>query len=89
MRSGIVQQIFNEHFPAVDQSIRLDARSRWAAQNIRTCRTPAQGFHVDACPNGDYQTYISSSLHKLVAGRYEEYCVICPDYNFWTCNSRM
>jgi hypothetical protein len=61
MRSGIVQQIFNEHFPALDRSIRLDARSRWAAQNIRTCRTPAQGFHVDACPNGDYRILLNNS----------------------------
>lgn len=58
---GIVQRIFNDHYPAVERAFRLDARSRWAAWNIRTCRTSSQGFHVDACPNGDYRMVLNNS----------------------------
>lgn len=39
----------------------LDERSRRAAWNIRTCRTPAQGYHIDACPNGDYRIRLNNS----------------------------
>jgi len=45
----------------VETAHRLDARSRWAAWNIRTCRTPAQGYHIDACPNGDYRIRLNNS----------------------------
>ena len=61
MKPGIVQRIFNEHYPALAAVRPLDDRSRWAALNIRTCRTPAQGFHVDACPNGDYRVLLNNS----------------------------
>ncbi len=61
MEPGIVQRIFSDHYPAVDAAFRLDRRSRWAAWNILTCRTPAQGFHVDACPNGDYRIRLNNS----------------------------
>lgn len=61
MKSGIVQQIFNEHYDAVAATRRLDERSRRAAWNIRTCRTPKQGFHIDECPNGDYRAILSNS----------------------------
>ncbi len=39
----------------------MGARDRWAAWNILTCRTPAQGFHVDACPQGDYRVLLHNS----------------------------
>ncbi len=39
----------------------LDIRSRWAAWNIETCRTPAQGYHTDECPNGDYRIRLNNS----------------------------
>ena len=61
MKPGIVQQIFNEHFPAIDAQRSLDTRSRRAAWNIRTCRTPDQGYHIDACPNGDYSIRLNNS----------------------------
>ena len=61
MEPGIVQRIFDDHFPAVDAAQRLDARSRRAAWNIRTCRTPAQGYHIDECPNGDYRIRLNNS----------------------------
>lgn len=61
MKPGTVQQIFNEHFPAVDATRPLDVRSRRAAWNIRTCRTPRQGYHIDECPNGDYRVILSNS----------------------------
>jgi len=61
MKPGTVQQIFDEHFPAVDAMRPLDDRSRCAAWNICTCRTPRQGFHIDECPNGDYRIILSNS----------------------------
>lgn len=61
MKPGIVQRIFTEHYPALNAERRLDDRSRWAAWNIRTCRTPAQGYHIDACPNGDYRILLNNS----------------------------
>lgn len=61
MKPGIVQRIFNEHFSAVDALHPLDDRSRCAAWNIRTCRTPKQGYHIDECPNGDYRVILSNS----------------------------
>lgn len=61
MKPGTVQRIFNDHYPALNASRRLDTRSRWAAWNICTCRTPRQGFHVDACPNDDYRIQLNNS----------------------------
>jgi len=61
MKPGTVQKIFDDHFPSVNASRSLDARSRWAAWNIRTCRTPAQGYHIDECPNDDYRIRLNNS----------------------------
>ncbi|MCK9304750.1 MAG: transposase zinc-binding domain-containing protein [Bacteroidales bacterium] len=61
MKPGIVQKIFNDHYSALNAARRLDRRSRWAAWNIRTCRTSAQGYHIDACPNGHYQILLNNS----------------------------
>ena len=61
MEPGIVQRIFDDHFPAVEARQPLDARSLRAAWNIRTCRTPAQGYHIDECPNGDYRIRLNNS----------------------------
>jgi len=61
MKPGIVQRIFAEHYPTLNATRRLDDRSRWAAWNILTCRTPAQGYHIDACPNGDYRIKLYNS----------------------------
>jgi hypothetical protein len=61
MQAGIVQRIFNEHFPAYAQENKLHSRERNAAWSIMTCRTPEQGYHINACPNGDYQTTVLNS----------------------------
>jgi hypothetical protein len=61
MNPGIVQRIFREHWGAYQRAHPLGARARWAAWNILTCRTPAQGVHVDACPKGDYRVLLSNS----------------------------
>jgi len=61
MKPGIVQRIFTDHFAAIEASRPLDDRSRWAAWNILTCRTPWQGYHVDTCPNGDYRIRLNNS----------------------------
>ena len=61
MYPGIVQQIFDDHYPAVNAAHSLDERARTAAWDIRTCRTRLQGYHVDACPNGDYSVVLNNS----------------------------
>lgn len=61
MQPGTVQRIFDDHYPAVEITRRLDVRSRRAAWNIRTCRTPTQGYHIDECPNGDYRLRLNNS----------------------------
>jgi len=55
MKAGIVQKIFLDHFDTYKKSKLLDKRSLKAAANIMTCRTPEKGFHIDACPNSDYE----------------------------------
>jgi hypothetical protein len=61
MEPGTVQRIFDDQYPVVQATHRLDERSRRAAWNIRTCRTPAQGYHIDECPNGDYRIRLNNS----------------------------
>ncbi len=61
MQPGIVQQIFNDHFAAYEQSHNLHSRQKHAAWSIKTCRTRDQGFHIDACPRGDYQEVVLNS----------------------------
>ncbi len=61
MEAGIVQRIFREHFAAYQRGHPVGARERWAAWNILTCRTPAQGYHLDACPQGDYHVLLPNS----------------------------
>jgi len=61
MDTGIVQRIFREHFETYRRAHPVGARERWAAWNILTCRTPAQGFHIDACPQGDYRVLLHNS----------------------------
>ncbi|MDH4203782.1 MAG: transposase [Phycisphaerae bacterium] len=55
MKAGIVQKIFLDHFAAYRKQKSLWQRRLRAAWCIMTCKTPAQGYHIDACPNGDYQ----------------------------------
>jgi len=61
MYAGIVQRIFSDHFDEYRRKTFLHSREKAAAEAIMTCRTPAQGYHIDACPNGDYQVVVSNS----------------------------
>jgi len=61
MKPGIVQKIFHDHFEAYLKKHRLSKREKKASWNIMTCRTRAQGFHIDECPNGDYSIILNNS----------------------------
>ncbi|MCP4407892.1 MAG: transposase [Gammaproteobacteria bacterium] len=61
MKPGIIQRIFKDHIDVINATHRLEERSRRAAWNIRTCRTAAQGYHIDECPNGDYRILLNNS----------------------------
>lgn len=58
MQAGIVQQIFKDHFPSYRKKRVLHSRESNAAWSIMTCRTSEQGYHIDACPNGDYHEIV-------------------------------
>jgi len=47
-----VQQILRKHFDDFAQRHSLSADMRWAACQMRDCRTAALGGHVLSCPNG-------------------------------------
>lgn len=65
MQRGIVQKIFNDHFAEYEKQNKLHARERYAAWSIMTCRTPVQGYHINACPNGDYSAiFFNSCKHR-------------------------
>ena len=57
MTRGIIQRIFRDHYPAHSRTRRMAWRERHAADQIRTCRTEAQGHHVCRCPSGDYEIH--------------------------------
>jgi len=61
MHAGIVQQIFNDHFSAYRSKTIVTPDQGCAAWSIMTCKTEAQGYHIDACPNGDYQVIVLNS----------------------------
>ena len=61
MKAGIVQKIFCDHFDTYRNRRVVGKRERCAARNIITCRTPEQGFHVDACPKGHYRVLMNNS----------------------------
>lgn len=61
MNPGIVQRIFQDHFSAYRKKRLLSPREHRAAYQIMTCRTPDQGYHIDACPNGDYEIKLNNS----------------------------
>lgn len=65
MHAGIVQKIFNDHYDEYRRDKILHSREQDAARAILTCRTEAQGFHVNACPNGDYQiSVLNACKHR-------------------------
>jgi len=61
VKAGIVQKIFLDHFATYRSRRVLDPRQKCAARNIMTCRTEAQGYRIDECPNGDYQVIVNNS----------------------------
>jgi ssDNA-binding Zn-finger/Zn-ribbon topoisomerase 1 len=61
MQRGIVQKIFNDHFAEYEKQNKLHARERYAAWSIMTCRTHEQGYHINACPNGDFSAIFNNS----------------------------
>lgn len=61
MGAGIVQRIFNDHFADFRRQRFITPDQGSAAWSIMTCRTEAQGYHIDACPNGDYQVIVLNS----------------------------
>ena len=74
----MIQRIFREHYPRYRQEHRLSWRERWAAHNICTCRTAAQGTHVAACPTGDFrEVRFNSCKHRG--------CALCgaPEVEAW------
>ena len=61
MPIGIVQQIFKDHFDDYKLGRKLHSRERYAAWSIKTCRTHEQGYHINRCPNEDYQEVVLNS----------------------------
>jgi len=61
MKPGIVQKIFKDHFDAYRKTRVLGRRQYHAAGNIMTCRTSDQGYHINACPNCDYEVLVHNS----------------------------
>ncbi len=61
MNPGIVQKIFKDHFEAYRKTRVLGRRRYHAAGSIMTCRTSKQGYHINACPNGDYEVLMHNS----------------------------
>jgi hypothetical protein len=65
MQAGIIQRIFEDHYPAYRRTQNLSWRERNAAHQILTCRTPAQGTHGVSCPAGDFEeTRNNSCKHR-------------------------
>lgn len=55
MTQGIVREVFKDHYEAYRRTRRLSVREQWAAQQLQTCRTEAQGYHAVRCEAGDYE----------------------------------
>ena len=50
MPTGIVQNIFRDHYDGYKEHNFVSSREHKAASNIITCRTSQQGYHIDECP---------------------------------------
>src|SRR2546423_11429446 len=60
-----LQTIFQDAFPAYEQSHALPAYVRRAAHAIMQCRTAALGGHVQACPDGHMsRIWYNSCRHR-------------------------
>jgi hypothetical protein len=68
MSRGIIREVFREHYPAYRQTRRMSWREDWAAQQIQTCRSAAQGYHEVRCVAGDYEgARFNSCKHRSCA----------------------
>jgi len=60
-----LQTIFQEAFPAYEQTHPLPAHVRKAARAIMQCRTAALGGHIQACPDGHFtRIWYNSCRHR-------------------------
>ena len=60
-----LQTIFQDAFPAYEQTHPLPAYVRRAARAIMQCRTAALGGHVQACPDGHVsRIWYNSCRHR-------------------------
>jgi hypothetical protein len=60
-----LQQIFQDAFPAYEQTHPLPAHVRRAARAISQCRTAALGGHIQACPDGHVaRIWYNSCRHR-------------------------
>ena len=60
-----LQTIFQDAFPAYEQSHALPVHVRRAARAIMQCRTAALGGHVQACPDGHVaRIWYNSCRHR-------------------------
>src|SRR5262249_48177790 len=60
-----LQTIFQDAFPAYQQSHPLPSHVRKAARTIMQCRTAALGGHIQACPNGHVsRIWYNSCRHR-------------------------
>jgi hypothetical protein len=65
MGTVTLQTIFQDAFPAYEQTHRLPAHVRRAARAIMQCRTAALGGHVQACPDGHVsRVWYNSCRHR-------------------------
>lgn len=55
MSRGIIQRIFRDHYSGHSRTRQMAVRESRAADQIQTCRTEAQGYHVYRCESGDYE----------------------------------
>jgi hypothetical protein len=60
-----LQTIFQDAFPAYEQSHALPAHVRRAAHALMQCRTAALGGHIQACPDGHVsRIWYNSCRHR-------------------------
>ncbi len=60
-----LQTIFQDAFPAYEQTHPLPAHVRKAARAIMQCRTAALGGHIQACPDGHFtRIWYNSCRHR-------------------------
>ena len=73
---SVVQKVFQQHFAAYNRAQRQPLHVRKAATAIETCRTPARGYHIRACPNGHVNEPVNNSCHYRA-------CALCALNTIW------